>query len=150
MILANWKQHRREKYKSYYDYTGKTADNVQVPVTQIKCVSRISGYSWFKLLEYSILGVPTNIFLRSFNLNQKKILSCLTLLKNTNLQSVNRAYQGINDISMNCYEKKGRRGYYETGQGNHRTITAKVYGLHDLKARTVYYYMFIDAKYKEL
>jgi len=142
-------QAEKEEYKFYYDDTGKTAENVQIPVTQIKGVSRISGYSWFKLIEYSVLGVPPAIPLWSFNLNQIKFLDLLSLLEKNDLKTVHQVYQKATSFRFACYEKNGTKEYYGLSDGNHRTITAKVYGLHELKARTVYYYVFNDAKYQE-
>jgi hypothetical protein len=112
-------------------------------------VSRISGYSWFKLVEYSVLGVPPAISLGSFNLNQIKFLDLLSLLEKSDLKTVHQVYQKATSFRFACYERNGIKEYYGLSDGNHRTITAKVYGLHELKARTVYYYVFNDAKYQE-
>lgn len=142
-------QKEKLEYKFYYDDTGKTAENIQIPVSQIKGVSRISGYSWFKLLEYSLLGVPSFIPLDSFNLNRISFLNWVSTLAKTSLQNINEIYQKADTLEFSCYEKNGIKEYYGINDGNHRTITAKIYGLQELPARRVNYYVFNDAKYQE-
>ncbi|WP_132981491.1 hypothetical protein [Pediococcus pentosaceus] len=142
-------QEEKQEYKFYYDDTGKTAENIQIPVSQIRGVSRISSYSWFKLLEYSLLGVPSFIPLDSFNLNRISFLNWVSTLAKTNLQTINEIYQKADTLEFSCYEKNGIKEYYGINDGNHRTITAKIYGLQELPARRVNYYVFNDAKYQE-
>ncbi|KZU18131.1 hypothetical protein [Lactiplantibacillus plantarum] len=142
-------QEEKQEYKFYYDDTGKTAENIQIPVSQIRGVSRISGYSWFKLLEYSLLGVPSFIPLDSFNLNRISFLNWVSTLAKTNLQTINEIYQKADTLEFSCYEKNGIKEYYGINDGNHRTITAKIYGLQELPARRVNYYEFNDDKYQE-
>lgn len=138
----------KEEYLWYYD-KGQTKNHVTIPVSQIKGVSRLSGYSWFELLNYSVLGVPPDIPLQSFNLNKIKFLNLLLLLETKDTRTVKQAYQKKDDITFHCYVKGDAKEYYGS-EGNHRTITAKIYGWDVLKAQSVDYHVFNEQKYHEL
>lgn len=136
-----------EEYKIYYDYK-KTVNNVIIPVSKIKGVSRVSGYSWFELLNACVLRVPIDQGKR-LNLDPRKFLSLLNLIKNRNSKNLNEIYLNFDYINFSCYKREMHSDYYVSGQGNHRTITAKNFGVEFLKVSRVHYYEFNDDKYQE-
>lgn len=100
-------------------------------------------------MNYSVLGVPPDIPLQSFNLNKIKFLNLLLLLETKDTRTVKQAYQKKDDITFHCYVKGDAKEYYGS-EGNHRTITAKIYGWDVLKAQSVDYHVFNEQKYHEL
>lgn len=100
-------------------------------------------------MNYSILGVPSDIPLQSINLSKTRFLNLLLLLETKDANTVKQAYRRKDNITFHCYIKGDVKEYYGS-EGNHRTITAKIYGWDALKAKSVDYHVFNEQKYHEL
>lgn len=131
----------------YYDEKEGEVKGVLVPISEIKGVSRISGFTWFDLLNYGATGLPRNIDRQDFNLNTNSFLGVLSWLEGNEIEEVQNMYMNTDNIHLDCYRYNNKNEYYQHTDGNHRVITAKVIGIRKIRARSVQVYEYNEQKY---
>ncbi|MCA5014037.1 MULTISPECIES: hypothetical protein [unclassified Enterococcus] len=129
----------RELY-NYYHYKDRVENDKLVPVKNIEGVSRVVDFSWFNILNYSILGVAQKDY--DINIEQSRFLKQLLLLEENNIEGLQNMYNNTGNISFLAFQNEDEIKYFQCIDGNHRSILAKVLGLKTIRASDIYYYEY--------
>lgn len=131
--------------QNYYDNIGEVDTNVLVPVDQIEGVSRVSQFTWFDILNHSILGNAKEKY--NMNIEQLRFLKQLVILEENGLEEMQNIYNQTGNISFVGFRNRTGVKYYQCVDGNHRVIIAKNLGLKTIKASKVYWHDFNKKNY---
>lgn len=135
-----------DKYAFFYDKVTEKKQQL-IPVSKIKGVDRIGNFSWFNLLKYGLTGVPHTINYSEFNLNMISFLGKLEWLESYGINGLADMYNHTSNINFVCFRKNGNEEYYQCSDGNHRVITAKVFGLKTIRANNLYIFAYNQYRY---
>lgn len=130
----------------YYNRTEREITNVKVPLDQVEGISRVSGYSWFDILDYSILGIAQKKY--DINIDQSKFLGQLLLLEKNGRSGLQEMYNKTSNISFIAFKNGDEVQYFQCTDGNHRVTVAKILGLKTIRARNVSYYEYDREKHR--
>jgi len=130
----------------YYDRAGEQKD-VLVPISEIKGVNRLSGFTWFDILNYGATGVPKSEKLQDFNINSYSFWGVLSWLEKNTLNDVKYMYRNTDSIDFLCFKKGNSKEYYLLDEGNHRIVTAKNIGIPEVISRNVKVYEYNERKH---
>lgn len=136
-------------YYAFYDLASKEeAEDVMIPVEQIKGISRVSGYTWFEIFTYLSNGIPEGLTYKEFNLSRSRFNSLMEIVKQGGKEAYSRFCKQTFHACFACFEKDGEKIYFQTTDGNHRVIVAKNLGVSEIKAHRVTHYQFNAEKYE--
>lgn len=130
----------------YYDEKEKL-EEILIPLSMVKGVSRIEGFSWFDMLNYGVMGLPSNISTYDFNLSTVRFLNIMKWLEENDLNAVKNMFINTGNIRFLCFKNGEKEEYYQVTDGNHRVITAKVLGISHIKAKYVHVYEYNAEKH---
>ncbi|MDA9472512.1 hypothetical protein [Enterococcus sp. 5H] len=133
-------------YFEYFDDLNEVIEYKKINTNDIKGVTRVSDHSWFQAVNYGLIGVPTGIDL---NVATLRFASLLSLFYDGNLDYVVKMYSEelLSECTFYEFEKNGVKEYFLAGDGNHRTMTAKLIGVETITVGKIYRYSFNQDKY---
>lgn len=139
--------YNKREYQYYYDYIGENENSEEVPVSQIKGVSRVSGYTWYEYIFYGVNGIPKEIPSKDINLSTVKFLNLLLIIKKSGVAGFKSLCENTSGIRFDCYIKSEKKEFFQHTDGNHRTILAKVLGVPYIKCTKMHMYKLNKEKY---
>lgn len=137
---------RAGEKRYYYDKVGEQKD-VLVPISEIKGINRVSGFTWFDILNYGATGVPESVSSQGFNINSNSFWGVLSWLEKNTLNDVKYMYMNTDNIEFKCLKKGDSKEYYLLGDGNHRIVTAKNIGIPLVISKNVEVYEYNEKKH---
>ncbi|MBO0468007.1 hypothetical protein JZO73_10750 [Enterococcus plantarum] len=136
----------KDMYFEYFDNLNEVLENKKINTNDIKGVTRVFHHSWFQAVNYGLIGVPPGIELNVVTL---RFASLLSLFYDGNLDYVFKMYS--EELLCGCkfyeFEKNGVKEYFLAGDGNHRTMTAKLIGVETITVGKIYRYSFNKGKH---
>lgn len=151
-LIRNEKIKAPDYPKCCYDEV-EVLNNILIPVEKVVKTTRegVINREWYQIVKESFLTCTTY---KNANITPKRILNCFSFLFDLGWEKWNESFKNKNVANFKFYSYEDQDGihveYHQVGGnggGSHRLIAAKVGGVENMLAKTVYRHAFNPYKY---